>query len=90
MTKINPHNKCPECGYEVDDASEVGGSGDRPEPGDLALCIRCAGPGFYELDGLGMLSLRLATVEEKVKLSQDEEVQAVRERIEAMSGWFTP
>jgi len=37
-----------------------------------------------------MLSLRLATVEEKVKLSQDEEVQAVRERIEAMSGWFTP
>jgi uncharacterized Zn finger protein len=81
---------CPECGYEVDDASVVGGEENvRPSPDDLAICIRCAGCGFYVLADDGTLALRLPTIKEKVRLSQDEEVQRVREKIVEMSDvWF--
>lgn len=76
---------CPECGYVVDDATEIGPGENRPEPGDLALCIRCSEPSFY-VDNGGTLGLRLATVEEKVRLSKDREVVKVQTRLRELAG----
>lgn len=82
---------CPECGYKVDDAAGVGDAkDDRPEPGNLGICIQCAGLGIYYVKPNGMLGLRLCTIEEKVELSLDEEVTSVRAAIAAQSVWFTP
>lgn len=80
---------CPECGYAVDSAALVGDEGDAwPEPGNLALCIACAGMGIYVLAEDGSLALRLPTIKEKVELSQDEEVRQMRDKIvEVMAGW---
>lgn len=80
---------CPDCGYEVDSAAEIGGDGDaQPEEGDLALCIRCAAMGIYYLADDGTLGLRIPTIKEKVELSQNEEVRQMREKIaDMMAGW---
>jgi len=80
---------CPECEYVVDDATEIGPGESRPEPGDLALCIRCSKPSFY-VDNGETLGLRLATVDEKVKLSKDHKVMKVRSTILKASGsWLS-
>ena len=79
---------CPECEYVVDDATELGPGKDRPEPGDLALCIRCSAPSFY-VDNGETLGLRPASPEEKVLLSQDRRVMRTRTLIQkAASQWF--
>ena len=75
---------CPECEYVVDDATGIGRGKDRPEPGDLALCINCSSPSFY-VDNGETLGLRLPTVAEKVRLFEDEEVMAVRAKIQKLS-----
>lgn len=36
-----PAALCPACGYQVDAASSLEGD-DRPGPGDISLCLRCA------------------------------------------------
>lgn len=80
---------CPDCGLRVDDATAVDGSGTRPQDGDLALCIRCAAPAYYaERDGV--LILRALTTDEKVELSEDSDVTALREKISSLSEWFQP
>lgn len=77
---------CPECGYEVDDASGIGeAEGQRPDAGSLAICIRCAGLGIYEDADDGSLRLRHLSAAETVELSQDEEVMRARESIWAIS-----
>lgn len=85
MTKDIRAN-CPECGYEIDDATGVGDAeGERPDVGGLAVCIRCAGLGYYEDAEDGTLRLRALSIEEKVELSDDEEVMELRERIWALA-----
>lgn len=88
--------ECPDCGYAVDDASAVqDGQIDmeqnlRPKPGDLALCIRCAAPGFYFEKEDGTLGLRAPTFNEKVQLSQEREVMKARTAIIAMNELHRP
>ena len=85
--------QCPECGYEVDDASGIGDAeGERPTEGTLALCIRCAGVGIYTVNPDGeTLGIRLCTVQEKVELSEDKALQKARAVVERMNlqGWFS-
>jgi len=88
--KINAY--CPECGYQVDDATGVGDAREeRPKVDAIAICIRCAGIGIYTMNPDGdSLGLRLPTVTEKVGLSEDEEIRQTRELIQRMNvkGWF--
>lgn len=81
---------CPECGKEVDGATDPKDPTSQPEEGDLGICIYCAGVGFYVIQEDGTLGLRLATVEEKVGLSEDADVTKVRAAIAAQSVWFKP
>lgn len=37
-----PSDLCPECGYAVNAASEVGGGKARPVASDVTICIHCA------------------------------------------------
>lgn len=80
---------CPECEYEVDDATGVGETeGRRPEEGDLALCIRCGGPGFYEDQG-EVMGLRAASPDEKVSLSNEPLVVDTQKAIrQAAAMWW--
>ena len=69
---------CPECGYEIDDATGVDTQDKvRPEPDDLALCIRCAAPAIYVVVG-NFLALRAPTPEEMVEIDGDERVTKTR------------
>lgn len=78
---------CPECGMEVDGASAIGDDPEAaPEAGDIAICIYCAEVAVYELAQDGTLCLRRVTLEERLMLSDDEDVVAVREKIFAMLG----
>lgn len=85
---------CPECGYAVDDATVVEdgklGGDTRPASGNIAICIQCAGLGVYTENGNGTLGLRLPTFEEKVELSEDEEITKVRATIVSQSIWMKP
>ena len=76
---------CPECEYVIDDATEIGRGKDRPEPGDLALCIRCSSPSFY-VDNGETLGLRLPTVAEKVVLFENSKVMEARAKIQELFG----
>jgi hypothetical protein len=81
---IAPGTTCPECGNLVDEADGVGPAADQqPEPGNLAICLYCAGYGYYEETPEGLLKLRILSDEEKVELSGYEEVQFVRNTIRA-------
>lgn len=84
--KINAF--CPECDYEVDAASGVGDAeGQHPEPGNIAVCIRCAAMGIYFEQPDGTLGLRAPTTEEYVELSEDEEIIRVRASIIGFKVW---
>lgn len=80
--------ECPECGAEVDAASEIGPDEATPEPGDLAVCLYCAGLGIYVEREDGSLGIRLTTAEEKLGLSENEQVNGVRAAIIGQSVWF--
>jgi hypothetical protein len=76
---------CPQCGYQVDEASHIDGDDVRPEPDNIALCIMCAGIGIYFAQEDGTLGLRLPTDEERSELDKDEQITKVRATIIAMS-----
>jgi hypothetical protein len=77
---------CPECGYQVDDASGVGdAAGDRPSVDNIAICIMCAGLGIYFEQEDHTLGLRRPTDEEKSELDEDKQITKVRATIIAMS-----
>lgn len=90
MTSMEIDARCPQCNYAVDDASGVGETRhERPEVGDLAICIRCASLGIYIDNGDGTLGLRDVTVEEKVELSQRSDVMKVQQAIRKVSTpWY--
>lgn len=78
---------CPECGVDVDGAAFVGDDDEvQPEPGDLAICLYCAAVAIYELAMDQSLCLRRATLEERLLLSEDEDIQAIREKVFNMLG----
>jgi hypothetical protein len=55
-------NACPSCGHGVNGAMSAG-QGARPEPGDWAVCIRCAAVSKYGAD-LRLVALTEAEHEE--------------------------
>jgi hypothetical protein len=72
---------------EVDGAAFVGDDDDvQPEPGDLAICLYCAEVAIYALAEDQTLCLRRATLEERLLLSDDEDIMAVRQKIFDMLG----
>lgn len=50
MSKVQhhstPESKCPVCGTVVDMATGVGGP-EAPQPGNISICIKCAGVSKY-------------------------------------------
>jgi hypothetical protein len=60
---------CPYCGAEMNGSLAVT-SDHRPAPGDVSICIDCAGVAFY---GEG-LRLRLPTIAERAELEGDPEI----------------
>ena len=93
MIKMEIDAECPACGHKVDSASAAGETEATaiPEPGDFALCIRCAEPGVYAVNPDGQtLGLRAASEAEKVALSEREDVIGVQAAICAVSGkWLS-
>lgn len=81
---------CPSCNYEVDGATAPEDPEARPEEGDLAVCIRCAGPGVYVENEDGTLGLRAATEEEKSDFQANPLFVQAQEFIRAQSTWFQP
>lgn len=80
--------ECPDCGYEIDDASGLGdANGNRPEAGNVSICIRCAGLAFFEEQD-GVLILRVCTPEETAELESIEELVDIRAKVLATSVWM--
>lgn len=72
MTEIDPRHtasNCAYCGHQLDASFDAGGSNDRPEPGDITLCIECGRLMMFNAD----LSLRALTEDEALTLEADEE-----------------
>jgi hypothetical protein len=91
MPDYNIKANCPDCGYEIDDASGVGTAADqRPEEGDTAVCIACAGVGIYVSNKDGSLGLRKPTEEESEDLATSEELTKVRAIIIGRGVWMKP
>lgn len=91
MTDMKIRAHCPMCGYEVDDASGVGeAKDDRPEPGNVAICIRCAGVGVYFVQSDNTLGLRPPTAEQTLEFADDEEINKVRAVIIGRELWMKP
>ena len=61
---------CPRCGKEMD-ASLAITNDHRPDPGDVSICLYCAGVSLYD-DGL---RLRLPTAAESLELRADPRIQ---------------
>lgn len=82
--------ECPECGYQVDDASGLGDAeGERPTEDCIAICIRCAAVGIYVRNENGSLGLRAPSEEEKVELSEEPQIERARAAILLMvDGWL--
>lgn len=40
---VVPLTLCPHCGYPIDRASSAKGGANAPRPGDLSICLACAG-----------------------------------------------
>lgn len=68
-------DQCPHCGHRTDAATGIG-TNDRPDPGDLAVCIRCGGVAIYTV-----LGSRLPTVEELVEAFRDPRVRAAQRAV---------
>jgi hypothetical protein len=51
MTSRSTAGRCGRCGYELDDATSMDGSIQKPNAGDLGLCLVCAAPLGYTQTG---------------------------------------
>lgn len=63
---------CPHCGAQHDQAASVGARA-RPKPGDVSICVKCAGVAIFTTDGAGA---RKATKEERAEIEADPRVRA--------------
>jgi len=64
---------CPSCGYAIDSATAVDGSGAQPSVGDFTICFRCRLPLRFGYD----FQLERLTVPELVQF-RDAILQAIR------------
>lgn len=69
-THRNQHGACPHCGRRQDAGTNMTGDV-APKPGDVSICIRCAGVSVFELGG----ERRLPTDEEVAEFAADDELQ---------------
>jgi hypothetical protein len=63
---------CPHCGKSLDGATDPTG-GAVPSPGDLTLCVYCAGVSIFGED----MQLRTATEEEEMMALPMEQLQSI-------------
>lgn len=68
-----PLSKCSECGWELNGATETLAEGQKPRPGNLAVCINCAAVLCFDDE----LQLRASTLAERSEGGPELE-QAVR------------
>lgn len=61
-----PLNLCAVCNHELDGATQVGGE-NKPNPGDVSICVRCANVAVFDDD----LKLRQPTAEEQKLFDED-------------------
>lgn len=54
--RVEP-DTCPHCGYEADCVGHMNGEDKRPDPGDVTLCISCAGVSVFDGPDLRMRKL---------------------------------
>lgn len=47
-SRVVPKALCAHCGYESDRAATE--SGEKPEPGDISICLGCGGVNFFGPD----------------------------------------
>lgn len=80
-TTRTPMNRCLVCGYEIDAASPTPDSSgsSTPEPGDIALCLKCAHVHIFADD----LTLRAPTGDEMVEIAGDRDMVRAIEAIGA-------
>ncbi len=72
-------NKCLNCGYKLDAATEVGGDGS-PESGDATICIQCSHLMIFDED----LKLRELNDLEIVELAGDRRMVGAMNAISAV------
>lgn len=78
---------CPSCEYVMDQSSEIQGGDERPEPGDVGVCIQCAAALIYAMNDDGLtLGLRFPTKKEKVELSTHPELAELQAAVKAAKG----
>jgi hypothetical protein len=77
-TRTDP-DVCPACG-KLNDAATPIGSGNKPGPGDVAVCIGCASVVIYDKD----LRLRRPTGREMRQLAKDPRVAVGRAAVREM------
>lgn len=71
---------CLGCGL-VNDGHQGPESTDVPEAGDVSVCFTCGALAMYDVDALGLLTLRLPTDAELADLEADPQLQTVRHAI---------
>lgn len=65
-SRVTRPTPCPYCGRANDRAFEADDADHLPKPGDVSVCFRCAGLGFFTEEGV-----RLPTPAEREELLAD-------------------
>lgn len=71
---------CPHCERELDAASAMDGGPQRPEAGDLSVCLYCAGVSVFTGEGL---IKRLPTKAELAEIDGDSRIAAAQRVVRA-------
>lgn len=82
--------ECPYCGYKIDDATGIGhNDNERPTPGAISICIRCATIGVYFMQDNGRLGIRVPTPEEQDECEADESIVRARMIVRTIQAFGT-
>lgn len=79
-THRNQHGACPHCGARQDAATEATAALRPPRPGDVSICIRCAGVSVFEVAG----ERRLPSDDEAATFAADDDLQRMVAAAKAM------
>jgi hypothetical protein len=72
--------KCPHCGYLLDEADGLTDPKAKPSPGDITLCVNCGEVCVFDDD----MKLRVPTIDEYIKIGRDPNMTRAREAWKAM------